>query len=209
MNDAIKQSDSPFKMPELSNINDSDIFNNKNLIIFGLVTLLLLAVLGINILTVFGNILQTITNLFSPLILNILSLFGYTAGTIINKTADVASDTSKLGIDIAEGTVQSIGDLLKNSSNPNIDSNAKKRLDDAINIANKPFIPSSNEHKKDEPKKDGFRTIHSAGYNSWDFSGENQEKYGYINVDDYNKSLTGQLYPSQSLIFNPILFEQR
>ena len=222
MNDANQPQASPFKMPELPSLTDSGTSNNKNMVIAGLIILLLLAVLGINLLSVSGNILQSLTNILSPLILNILSLFGYTAGTIINKTADVAGDTTKLGVDIAEGTAHSIGDLLKNSSNPNIDTEAKKRLDDAINIANKPFIPSTGppppqqtsvhtvhtpEPKKEEPKKDGFSTIQGSGYNSWDYPGENQERHGYINVTDYGKSLSGQLYPSQSTIFSPLLFE--
>ena len=214
MNYANQPQASPFKMPELPSLTDSGTSNNKNMVIAGLIILLLLAVLGINLLSVSGNILQSLTNIFSPLILNILSLFGYTAGTIINKTADVAGDTTKLGVDIAEGTAHSIGDLLKNSSNPNIDTEAKKRLDDAINIANKPFMPSTGPPPpqqtsvhKEEPKKDGFSTIQGSGYNSWDYPGENQERHGYINVTDYGKSLSGQLYPSQSTIFSPLLFE--
>ncbi len=181
-------------MPEMStNIID----DNRNLIIIGLIVLLILAVLGINLLSISGNVLQYTTDIFEPLVFKVLSLFGYGAGTIINKTADVAGDTSKLGIDIAEGTVHSIGDLLKNASNPNIDNETRKNLDDAINIANRPF--ERREEKKEE-KKEGFINMHS-----WDYDGENQQKHGYINIDDYAKSISGQVFPSQSTALNPLL----
>jgi len=63
--------------------------------------------------------------MIKPLIYQILSIFGYTAGTVINTTADVVADTSKFGIDIAEGSVKNIGNLLKNTGNM-IDINKKK-----------------------------------------------------------------------------------
>lgn len=214
MNDA---QPSLFKMPEMPNTENSstNIFDNRNLVIIGLIVLLILAVLGINLLSVSGNILQSITNIFAPLVLNILSLFGYATGTILNKTADIAGDTTKLGVDIAEGTVHSIGDLLKNSSNPNIDNSTRKHLDDAINIANNPFrLPEPKkeerkEERKEEHKKENFSAISNSGFSaSWDSPDENQLKHGYISTKDYDKSLTGQLYPAQSKIFSPILFEQ-
>jgi hypothetical protein len=41
-----------------------------------------------------------------------LSILGYTSGSIINTTADLAADTSHFGIDVAEGTVHDVGNLL-------------------------------------------------------------------------------------------------
>ena len=186
---------SSIKMPELP-----EMFDNRNMVILGLIILLLLAVLGINLLSVSGNILQSITNIFAPLILNILSLFGYATGTIINKTADVAGDTTKLGVDIAEGTVHSIGDLLKNSSHLNINDNSRKSLDDAINIFNRPITTQPPPTKP----KESFSTIQSSGIGSSD--DQQQQHYGYIK--DENKSISGHLHPSQSTIFSPVLFER-
>jgi len=184
-------------------------FDNRNMVILGLIILLLLAVLGINLLSVSGNILQSITNIFAPLILNILSLFGYATGTILNKTADVVGDTSKLGIDIAEGTVQSIGNLLKNSSNLNIDNDSRKSLDDAINIFNRPMSNPVTAHPPAINPNESFSTIQSLGIESSADVNDNQQygqQYGYIK--DENKSISGHLRPSQSMIFNPVLFER-
>ena len=221
MNDFHQAETSPINMPGISTNIISD---NRNMIIIGFIVLLILAVLGINILYISGYVLQYTTDIFEPFIFNILSLIGYGTGTILNKTADVAGDTTKLGVDIAEGTVHSIGDLLKNASNPNIDNETRKNLDDAINIANKPFDQHAFEHRafekpedkkqekpedkkqeKPEDKKQEEHKEHFRGMHSWDYDGENQQKYGYINVSDYGKSISGQVFPSQSTAINPII----
>lgn len=202
MNDFHQAETSPIQMPMVSSDYISD---NRNMIIIVLIVLFILAVLGINILYISGNVLQYTTNIFEPFIIQILSLIGYGSGTIINKTADIAGDTTKLGIDIAEGTAHSIGDLLKNASNPNIDAETRKNLDDAINIANKPFErheekKQENPEDKKQENKEQFR-----GMNSWNYDGENQQKYGYINISDYGKSISGQVFPAQSVAINPII----
>ena len=97
----------------------SEYISIQNIVIIVLVFLLILSFLGVNILLILGKILQGITRIIQPLIEKIWSVFGYTAGTVINVSADTVGDAAKTGIDIAEGTVHSIGNLLKNSSNMN------------------------------------------------------------------------------------------
>jgi hypothetical protein len=122
--------------------NQMNIFQSKNMIIGLLVILLVLSFLGINILLVIGNFFQAIINIFGPLVYQILGVFGYTAGAVINKTADVVSDTTKVGIDIAEGTVQSVGNLLIKSSGAVVDPNAKRLLDNAVDTPIRVKIPT-------------------------------------------------------------------
>jgi len=104
------------------------LFSNKNFIIIVLVTLLVFSFLGVNLLFVFGNLIQSIVNIFGPLVSQLLAIFGYTTGTVLNKSADIVSDAAKTGIDIAEGTVQSVGDLLK-SGGREVDAKARHQLD--------------------------------------------------------------------------------
>ena len=61
--------------PKPTSSNESS-FSNKNIIIIILVALLVFSFLGINLLTTSGNIIQTITNIFGPLVVQILSIFG-------------------------------------------------------------------------------------------------------------------------------------
>ena len=85
---------------------------SKNLIIIILASLLVLSFLGVNI---FQSMIITIQNLVA----RILSIFGFYTGLLINSTADVVGDTAKGGVDIAEGTLHSIGNLLQNEDNMN------------------------------------------------------------------------------------------
>ena len=113
---------------------------SKNIIIVILATLLIFSFLGIYI---FKNIAIELYNI----IIRILSLFGFYTGAIINTTADIVGDTTKGGVDIAEGTVHSIGNLLQNEDNMDgKTSNDVKQLDLSIfnlNPTSKPSIETS------------------------------------------------------------------
>lgn len=104
------------------------LFSNKNFWIAMLVVMLILSFLGVNLVLVFGQIFQPIVNVFWILISQILSLFGYTTGTVLNKTVDVVSGTAKAGIDIAEGTVQSVGNLLIKGSSSDVPSSTQAQI---------------------------------------------------------------------------------
>ena len=131
--------------------NGSDMFSNKNMIIVVLVILLILSFLGINLLAIFGNLIQTIVAIFGPLVNQILSIFGYTAGTVINKSADIAGDTAKAGIDIAEGTLHSVGYILRDASKGHVANDAKANLDNALNNARPPIVRPPEPPKPDAP----------------------------------------------------------
>ena len=76
------------------------LFSVQNTIILTLSILLILTFLGINLLDILSNIIKYIANILSPVVSRFLSLIGYTTGTVLNTSADVVSDTSKLAIDI-------------------------------------------------------------------------------------------------------------
>ena len=104
---------------ENMNSSKSQMFtnNNSNTIIIVLVILLVLALLGVNFFLMVGGVLQTLFDGLKYYILNLLSLLGFYSGAIINTSADIVGDTAKETVDIAEGTVQSIGNLLQNRDN--------------------------------------------------------------------------------------------
>ena len=83
-------------------------FSGKNLIIVILCVLLVFSFLGINLLDILSNLIKIVA-LFGPLIAQILSVLGFTTGTVLNAGADVVADTGKFALDVAEGTVQSVG----------------------------------------------------------------------------------------------------
>jgi hypothetical protein len=171
--------------------------NNRTIIIV-LVVLLALSLLGINILTILGDLLKTIADVLSPIVAQLLSIFGYTTGTIISKTADVVGDVAKTGVDIAEGSVQSVGTILRDASRPNVDPKATTSLDAALNVspisAGQP-APATSENPVIRPITSG-----KAG---WCLVGEYEGKRGCISVTESDKCLSGQVFASRDQCLLP------
>lgn len=187
--------------PEPSVMEESQPFSNKNTIIIVLLCLLIFSFLGINLLSASGDVFQSITNIFGPLIGNILSLIGYTTGSVLNKTADVVGTGAKTGVDIASGTIHSVGDLLKNASQNQVDTKARSSLDSALNNnnASPPSDPSPS------PAENPVQKPISSSKSQWCLVGEYKEKRGCIEVSESDKCLSGQVYPSQKMCLNPTL----
>uniref|UniRef100_A0A6C0EX76 Uncharacterized protein n=1 Tax=viral metagenome TaxID=1070528 RepID=A0A6C0EX76_9ZZZZ len=190
--------------PTFSESSSSTMFSNNNIIIILLVVLLIFSFLGINILTILGNIFQNFVQIFGPMVSQILSIFGYTTGTVLNKTADVVSDTAKAGIDIAEGSIQSVGNILRDASNPNVNDKTKYSLDNALNTGK----VSSGEPNADSSENPIQRPI-SSGKQTWCLVGEYQGKRGCIEVNEHDRCLSGQVFPSQKMCLNPTLTQNK
>ena len=195
--DALKPTFPESSQPMFSNINN-------NIIIVILVVLLIFSFLGINILTILGNIIQTFIQIIGPLVSQILSIFGYTTGTVLNKTADVVSDTAKAGIDIAEGSIQSVGNILRDASNPNVDDKAKYNLDSALNTG----TILSGQPRADTSENPIQKPI-TSGKQTWCLVGEYQGKRGCIEVNEHDRCLSGQVFPSQKMCLNPTLSQNK
>ena len=194
--------------PKLNiDVSDRGIVLNKNFLIVSLLVLLIFSLLGINILSLFGsvfqlvgNLFQSIVNLVKPLILRILSLFGYTTGAVINTTADIVGETTKTGIDVASGAVQSVGNLLKDGSKNLIDKNSKKHFDNALNLSTiKTSIPDADNTNSN------IQTAIGADKASWCLVGEHQGRRGCVEIDQDTKCMSGQIFPSQHQCLNPNL----
>jgi len=186
-----------------SGSSDEGLFSSKNTLIIILVTLLVFSFLGVNLLFVFGNFMQTISNIFGPLVAQILSIFGYTTGTVLNKSADIVSDVAKTGIDIADGTLHSVGDLLKGVSSQNVDPNARNQLDKSLNSSGIQYSEPSPDNSINPIQKPI-----TSGKQAWCLVGEYQGKRGCIAVSDSNKCLSGQIFPTQQLCLNPTLTQR-
>jgi hypothetical protein len=194
-----------------SSTKGAGMFSGKNLIIVVLTGLLILSFLGINLLASMGNLVEVISNIFGPLFVQILSIFGYTAGTVLDKSTDVVTDISKTGIDLAGNTIQSAADLLKDLSRDNVHQTAINQMD-SINNSN---ITSNNIDKTinnanpkaniPEPDNslDPIQKPITSGKTNWCLVGEYQGKRGCIEVNDNSKCMSGQVFPSQKMCINP------
>jgi len=173
-------------------------FSIKNTTIIVLIVLLGLSLIGINLLDIASNIIKTVISIFGPLITQSLSILGYTTGTVINKTADIVSDTTKAGIDIAEGTVQNVGDILISASSGGMNINSKTQLDSVINNSNKMDTtpePDTTENPIQNPI--------AKGKGGWCLIGEYKNRRGCMEVSDDSKCMSAQVFPTQKMCLNP------
>ena len=191
-------------LPKTTINNTNDMFSNKNTIIMLLIFLLILSFLGINLLNISGDIIQRISNIFGPVFVNFLSLFGYTTGTVINKTADVVADASKTGIDIAEGTAQSVGGLFLKASQ-NLSNQPSLETPQPQPESKQP--PKPKPESKPEPEPDTTKNPIQKPISSikarWCLVGEYEGRRGCIAINEHDKCLSGQVFPTQQMCLNP------
>jgi len=94
--------------------------NYQTILIVILTIFLILALLGINVFIAIGNLFQSAFDVIKPITYNTISDIGYTTGSVINSTSNVATDTTKKGLDIVNGTIHNIGNLLIESSDKEV-----------------------------------------------------------------------------------------
>ena len=197
-------SNQQFPQPPLLNENTTAGISNQ-IIIIVLVALLVLSSLGINIFTIIGSIIQSISAIFWPIVAQILSIFGYTTGSVITKTADVVGDVAKTGVDVAGGSLQSVGNILKDASRGNVAPYAVSNLDHVLNVQgttlmNEP-VPSSSSSPIQKPS--------SSNKAGWCLVGEYEGKRGCVAVGEQDKCMSGQIFSTQNACLNPGAFASR
>jgi len=146
----------------------------QTIIIIVLIIILTLSFLGINLFFLIGRAFDIIT----PITGDAISDLGNSTGKIIDKTADVITDTGKTGLDIVNGTFHSIGDLLIKGS----EHSYQKKEPEPTNSTNP--IQSKNTAAK------------------WCLVGEYRERKGCVEIDESDKCLSGEIFPSQHLCLN-------
>ena len=177
------------RVPQVTMTNNltsnSSILDIKTIIILILLAFLFLAYLGINFFSMFGGAVDSILKFFTPLINVFFGNLFKASGSVINKSADVVGDTAKTGIDIAEGAIQNIGNLLIKSS------------------ANAPSDPN--------PDRSDNKIQNTVGSSKtkWCLVGEYENKRGCIDISDSDKCLSGQVFPTEQMCLNPAQFHSR
>lgn len=191
-------------LPQAPIMDDSSTGGISNkVIIVVLATLLILSFLGINLLTMFGGLIDTVISILGPFVSQVLSIFGYTTGSVINKTADVVGDVAKTGVDVAEGSLQSVGTILKDASRKHVDPAAASQLDNVLNVAPSSLmvgdpVPSPSESPIQKPI--------TAGKAGWCLVGEYEGKRGCVQVGEQDRCMSGQLFANQNACLNPGAF---
>ena len=186
-----------------ANYSGENGFSSRNNIIIILLLLLFFSFLGINLLIISGNALKTLVEIFGPVVLKVAAMLGYSTGHFVNTTADLSTDAAKLGLDIADGTAHSIGDLMKNASKGGMDENDRQNLEKALMP---PRCPTQTPAPPVEPDKSSNtiqNPISATKKGGWCLIGEDAGVRGCIRVEEHDKCMSGQIFPSKEVCMNP------
>lgn len=197
-------------MPAMQANNETTLGMSNQVVIIGLLILLSLSFLGINIFIIIGNFVESFLKVVGPLVAQILSIFGYTTGTVLNKSADVAGDVARTGVDLAEGSLQSVGNVLRDASRKHVNPDAVSGLDSALNT-NGPSrgsmgtVGTTGTYKEPAPSttENPVQKPITSGKTGWCLVGEYEGKKGCVAVGEQDRCLSGQIFPSQVSCMNP------
>lgn len=180
----------------------TSLFSNKNTVIIILLILVILSLIGINLLKILGIIVSDITDPLVPAFKSLLSTIGFTAGGLINGSADIIAGTTTLGIDIAKGTTRSIGDLLINSTNPGIDTSKQVSLTEMVGVGNyRGYYTEPTPVQSSTPTVTPISTQKPKA--GWCYIGDFSGVKGCVEVSEHDKCMSGQIFASQSECLKP------
>jgi len=234
--DSIKSPSPPtFTTPSPQPVSSGDgggIFSNIFYIL--LIVILVLSIftfLGLNLLNIAGNVNENAVRIFGPTLEKVLKNLGYSSGELLNESSEVAADVIKTGVDVADGTLHNVGNLL--NGGPNSDHrnyNRKSHDSEKYHHHDRDHVEKQITNKKDskphhhtqskldtsinkskidkhDPKPDsGASMIQkpiSSKKSNWCLVGEHNRKRGCIEIGDHDKCMSGQVFPSQKMCLNP------
>ena len=187
----------------------------SNYILYALLVILL-AILGINIFAYLGMLSDTIIHLFRPVIADI----AYYGSEAVKTTIDTSAEGSKLGIDVAAGTLTSAIDLgQKAASSSNQDDDLEETVINDHNLKqsiNKKKVKKNNGSNEQERKETTVmpdnidsqlqqaKPSKKAGYC---YIGEDRGFRSCIKVSEQDTCMSGNIFPSKNICINPSLRE--
>jgi hypothetical protein len=178
--------------------NKEELFSNKNAIIVSLTVLLIFSFLGINVIKNIGDLIQHIINTIMFFIRPLLSNVTFITGSAIDSTGDLVADASKTGIDIANGTVDSVGKLLIKASGHEL---AGKDIDQSINRSTIKLPPTPKPDSTTNPIQKPISTTKT----NWCLIDEYEGKRNCVEIGEDQKCMSGQVFPEQKMCLNPTL----
>ena len=170
--------------------------------------ILILAFLGFNIFVYLAKGTQDIASFFGPLT---QKLFGSTV-SVAGQTVDVAAEGAKAVVSGTASTVNTglsaVQDITPNNATSSIKSQpvqgqpTTRPSDSGLNKA----LNSSQEQNMDYQAHEASSSVHSGGGQSgWCYIGEDRGFRSCALVNEDDKCMSGDIFPSQELCINPNL----
>ena len=177
--------------PTISTGSSSSYINfsgqSKNIFIAILILMLVLSFLGFNILYYLASGIDKAGSSLGNVFSRGLSMIGYSTGTVLDKTSETVAGAAKTGIDIADGAVDSLAKLMISGSK----------------INGKPTSASLKDIKPDNSSSSIQSSI-SSGKQSWCLIGVDQGVRSCVEMAEYDKCMSGQIFPSNQKCIMPL-----
>jgi hypothetical protein len=98
----------------MGKMNSQELFSdNRNIIIMILSTLLILSILGVTFMNTVFDFIKAVLNYIVGFFGGVFGTALYSTGEVVNATSNTVADAAKTGIDLGNGAVNDIGNLLK------------------------------------------------------------------------------------------------
>ena len=172
-----------------------------------LLIILILAFLGFNIFVYLAKGTQDLASFFGPIT---QKLFGTTVD-VTGQTVDVAAEGAKALVSGTATTVNTglsaVQDITPNNATSSIKSQpvqgqpSSRPSDTGFNKA----LNTSQEQNMDYQALEASSSVHSAGKSGWCFVGEDRGFRSCALVNEDDKCMSGDIFPSQELCINPNL----
>jgi hypothetical protein len=169
----------------------NDLVNMNRILTIILVVLIVFSLAGVNVLQMLGGFLQRIVDIFRPLVTRIVSIIGFTMGILIEQIAALFTTTATAGVEIAGGTLDSVGDLLKDASRPSLQNVLSESGTTRINI------PESDK------SENSIQKPITSGKGKWCLVGEYNGRRGCVELGKDEPCLSGQVFPNHASCVQP------
>ena len=169
----------------------NDLVNMNRILTIILVVLIVFSLAGVNVLQMLGGFLQRIVDIFRPLVTRIVSIIGFTVGILIEQIAALFTTTATAGVEIAGGTLDSVGDLLKDASRPSLQ-----------NVLSESGTTRINTPESDKSENSIQKPI-TSGKGKWCLVGEYNGRRGCVELGKDEPCLSGQVFPNHASCVQP------
>lgn len=127
---------------------ESAIVSNQRIVILILCAVLVASLMGTaGLAYFFDNVVVGVMNIAK----HIIAAFGYSAGTLLNTTANVASNATITTVEVADGAISSVGDIFRRANADGTDPRLRAEMDALLNVSQKPLLPSPQQQSASAP----------------------------------------------------------
>ena len=180
----------------------NDLVNMNRILTIILVVLIVFSLAGVNILQMLGGFLQRIVDIFRPLVTRIVSIIGFIMGILIEQIAALFTTTATAGVEIAGGTLDSVGGLLKDASGPSLQNVLSESGPSLQNVLSESGTTRINTPESDKSENSIQKPI-TSGKGKWCLVGEYNGRRGCVELGKDEPCLSGQVFPNHASCVQP------